>query len=166
MTFLSFFTTGLILLGLQTLLSNLFFSGNLVVELSLILVIYAGFNLTWARGGILSFIIGFLMDCLMGSVSGLFALSYLVFFLLANIVSTRVYAERFAFIMGFVGLCVFIEGILIASFYRLTFDMDMFHHLGDIFLPQAIIAGLLAPWFFTLFRRLGDLHSCRNYTRG
>jgi cell shape-determining protein MreD len=85
---------GIILIGLQTMIANLFFSGRLVVEISLLLVLSAGFNLTWIKGGILCFIIGFLLDCFMGSVSGLFALIYLTFFLLAKFVSPRVYAEK------------------------------------------------------------------------
>lgn len=164
MTNLFYFFGGLIVLGLQTLISNLFFAGNLVVEISLILVIYAGFKLTWIKGGIFSFSLGFFMDCLMSSISGLYALLYLIFFLMANLVSTRIYGEKNLFIMAFVGLCAFTEGILVMAFYELIFDLDKFQHLGDVFLPQAMIVGLLAPAFFSLFRRFGDLPACRKYT--
>jgi rod shape-determining protein MreD len=145
---------GIILIGLQTMIANLFFSGRLVVEISLLLVLSAGFNLTWIKGGILCFIIGFLLDCFMGSVSGLFALIYLTFFLLAKFVSPRVYAEKTWFIMVFVGLCSLVEGMLVIAFYRLAFDLDKLPHIGDVFLPQAIIVGLLAPLFFSFVRRL------------
>lgn len=145
---------GVILIGLQTMIANLFFSGKLVVEISLLMVLYAGYNLTWGKGCILSFIIGFLLDCFMGSVSGLFALIYLIFFLLAKFLSPRVYAEKIPFIMVFVSLCALVEGILVIVFYRLAFDLEKLAHIGDVFLPQAIIVGLLAPLFFSLFRRL------------
>jgi len=145
---------GIILIGFQTMIANLFFSGKLVVEISLLMVLYAGFNLTWVKGGVLCFIIGFLLDCFMGSVSGLFALIYLAYFLLAKFVSPRVYAEKIWFIMIFVGLCSLVEGILVIVFYKLAFDLDKLHHIWDVFLPQAIIVGLLAPSFFSLFRRL------------
>jgi rod shape-determining protein MreD len=148
------FCFGIILIGLQTMIANLFFSGKLVVEISLLLVLSAGFNLTWVKGGILCFIIGFLLDCFMGSVSGLFALIYLTFFLLAKFVSPRVYAEKIWFIMAFVALCSLVEGMLVIAFYRLAFDLDKLPHIGDVFLPQAIIVGLLAPLFFSLVRRL------------
>ena len=164
MIILCFFFLGFIVLGLQTVLSNLFFAGNLVVEISLILIVYAGFKLNWIKGGIFSFSLGFLMDCLVSSVSGLYALIYLVIFLIANVVSTRIYGEKKMFIMGFVGVCAMAEGLLIVTFYQLVFGLDKFHHLGDVFLPQALIAGLLAPAFFSLFSRLGDLPACRNYT--
>jgi rod shape-determining protein MreD len=148
------FCFGIILIGLQTMIANLFFSGKLVVEISLLLVLSAGFNLTWVKGGILCFIIGFLLDCFMGSVSGLFALIYLTFFLLAKFVSPRVYAEKIWFIMAFVALCSLVEGMLVIAFYRLAFDLDKLPHIGDVFLPQAMIVGLLAPLFFSLVRRL------------
>lgn len=159
-----FFLGGMIALGLQTVLSNLLFDGNLVVEISLILVIYAGFKLNPVNGGIFSFTLGFFMDCLMSSVSGLYALLYLIIFMMANLVSTRIYGEKKLFIVVFAGLCAFTEGSLVMIFYKLIYGLDKFHHLGDVLLPQAIIAGLLAPAFFSLFRRFGDLPACRNYT--
>lgn len=145
---------GMILIGLQTMIANLFFSGKLVVEISLLMVLYAGFNLTWIKGGIFCFIIGFFLDCFMGSVSGLFALLYLTFFWIAKFVSPRIYAEKITVVMIFVGICSLVEGILVILFYKLAFDLDKFQHLWDVFLPQAIIVGLLAPMVFSLFRRL------------
>lgn len=150
-----FLFLGLVILGVQTLISNLFFSGKLVVEISLIIIIYAGFHLNPIKGGIFSFIIGFFLDCLMGSISGFFALIYMIIFLISIFASSRVYVEKMSFIMAFVSLCALIEGIMVMSFYRLVFELDMFHHLWDVFLPQAIIVGLLAPSFFSLFRSLG-----------
>jgi rod shape-determining protein MreD len=148
------FGFGVILIGLQTMIANLFFAGKLVVEISLLMVLYAGFSLGWVKGGVLCFMLGFLLDCLMGSISGLFALIYLIFFLLAKFVSPRVYAEKIPFIMVFVGLCSLVEGMLVILFYRLAFDLDKLPHIWDVFLPQAIIVGLLAPVFFALLRRL------------
>jgi len=136
------------------MIANLFFSGELVIEISLLMVLYAGFNLTWIKGGIFCFFIGFLLDCFMGSVSGLFALLYLAFFWLAKFVSPRIYAEKIPVVMIFVGICSLIEGMLVILFYKLAFDLDKLQHLWDVFLPQAIIVGLLAPVVFSLFRRL------------
>jgi len=145
----------MIFLGVQTLISNLLFSGRLVVEISLIVIIYAGFNMTPLKGGIISFIIGFFLDCLMGSISGLYALIYTIMFYISMFASSRVYIERISFVMVFVSLCSLIEGLMIMSFYRFVFELDMFHHLWDVFLPQAIIVGLLAPSLFSLLCRLG-----------
>ena len=150
---ISLFLFGLALLGVQTMAANLFFSGKVVVELSLVLVVYAGFHSTLVRGGMLSSLIGLVLDCLMGSVSGLYGLLYLVLFLIAKFISLRVYAEKISFIMIFVGLCAFLEGILVISFHELAFELGTFQHLWDLFLPQTIIAALLAPPFFLLFRK-------------
>ena len=154
MRYLGLLFFGMILIGLQTMIANLFFSGKLVVEISLLMVLFAGFNLPWVRGGIFCFVTGFWLDCFMGSVSGLFALIYLAFFLLAKFVSPRVYKEKIFFIMIFVSFCSLAEGMLVILFYRLAFDLDKLRHLGDVFLPQAIIVGLLAPSVFSLFQRL------------
>lgn len=154
---------GLLVLGLQTVISNILFAGNLVVEIALILVVYAGFKLTRIKGGIFSFSLGFFMDCLMSSVSGLYALLYLLIFLMTDVVSTRIYGEKKLFVTAFVGFCAFAEGILVMTFYKLIFGLDKFHHLGDVLLPQAMIAGLLTPAFFSLFRRVRDLPVCRKY---
>jgi rod shape-determining protein MreD len=148
------FCLGMILISLQTMIANLFFSGKLVVEISLLLVLYAGFDLTWIKGGFFCFIIGFLLDCFMGSVSGLFALIYIAFFWLAKFVAPRIYAEKIPVIMIFVCLCSLVEGMLVVLFYKLAFDLDKLQHIWDVFLPQAIIVGLLAPVVFSLFRRL------------
>lgn len=146
---------GLILLGLQTLTSNLLFSGKLVLEISLVIIIYAGFHLSSIKGCIVSFVIGFFLDSLMGSISGFYALIYMLIFLFSLYASSRVYIEKISFIIAFVSLCGLIEGIMIISFYRLVFEIDMFHHLWDVFLPQALIVGLLAPSIFYLLRRFG-----------
>lgn len=145
---------GILLIALQTMIANLLFSGKLVVELSFLLVLWAGYNLSWMKGSLLCMMIGYLLDCIMGSLSGLFAFIYLLFFLLTKFLSPRVYAEKIPFIMIFVSACSLVEGILVMLFYRLAFDLDKLHHIGDVFLPQAIIVGLLAPAIFSLLRRL------------
>ncbi|HEX7539367.1 MAG TPA: hypothetical protein VF358_03605, partial [Syntrophales bacterium] len=61
---LPFFT--ILLVVLQRTLLELLFGGRIGVEVSLILVIYAGFHLDVVRGGILAFLAGFLLDCVSG----------------------------------------------------------------------------------------------------
>jgi rod shape-determining protein MreD len=52
----------IILVILQSTITDVIFSGRLVFELSLIVVIYAGFRLDLARGAVLAFITGFVFD--------------------------------------------------------------------------------------------------------
>lgn len=153
---------GFVLIVFQTALSELLFLGGLAVELSLIAVIYAGFYLPFMRGAACSFILGFFLDCFMGAVSGLFVFSYVLIFLISRFVSRRVYAERASFIMIFVGLCVLLEGFLVMVICKLAYGVDKFHHLWDVFLPQALLAGLVGPWVFKLFHKIGVLSDGRN----
>ena len=66
----------LLLIVIQTMIADIFFFGKIGVELSLILVIYAGFRLDIMKGGILSFILGFFRDCINCSISGPYTFLY------------------------------------------------------------------------------------------
>jgi len=70
----------ILLIALQIAVADILFSGRLVIELSLIAVIYAGFRLDLIKGAALAFVFGFVFDCLVGSVTGLFTLIYLLLF--------------------------------------------------------------------------------------
>jgi hypothetical protein len=63
----------LFLIVLQSSISDVLLFGVVGVEISMILVLYAGFHLDVIKGGILSFVAGFFLDCVSGSVSGLYA---------------------------------------------------------------------------------------------
>ena len=153
---------GFLLIVFQIMISNLFFYGKFVVEISLIIVIYAGFNVTVMKGGAFSFFLGLCHDCFMGSISGLFAFSYVIFFLVSKFVSLRIYAERVPFIMIMVGLCALLEGFMIATFYQLAYGVDKFYHFWDVFLPQALLLALLGPLLFRLFNNFEVLSNGGN----
>ena len=144
----------LLLVVLQKSILDLFFFGRLDIELSLILVIYAGFRLDVLRGALLSFVAGFFMDCMTGSVSGLYTLFYVCAFFVAHLVSMRVYAEGTAWIMLFTFLCALFEGLFIVLFYKAMYDVNMLRSMIRVFLPQALVLSFLSPVFFKLFRVL------------
>jgi len=149
---------GLCLVVLQMMISNLLFFGKLVMEISLIMVIYAGFHEKLLRGVLLSFLMGIFLDCFMGSVSGLFACSYVICFFLAKFFSLRIYAERASFIMLIVGLCAILEGFMVVAFYEIAYGVDKFRHLWDVFTPQAFLLSVLGPFFFQLFHKIEVLN--------
>jgi rod shape-determining protein MreD len=151
-----------LLIVFQTALSQLLFFGWLIVEISLIAVVYAGFYVPFMKGAIICFVLGFFLDCFTGAVSGLFVFSYVLIFLISRFVSQRVYAERSSFIMIFVGLCVLLEGLLVMVICKFAYGVGKFYHLWDVFLPQALIAGLLGPWFFKLFHKVEVLYDGGN----
>lgn len=149
----------LFLLTIQINVFDIFFLGKVAPEISLILVVYAGFFLGIARGGTLSVVLGFFMDCMTGVVPGLFVISYLLIFLISNIVSFRVYAGGMIFTTVFTVVCVLLEKLLIIMMYKALYGMGVLYEILNGSLLQAVVTGILAPAFFPLFRRLEDLLS-------
>jgi rod shape-determining protein MreD len=144
----------LALIVFQTTILDLFFLGKMGFEVSLILVVYAGLHLDVMKGGILAFVLGFFLDCITGSMTGFFIFIYVAIFFLSKVVSSRVYPEEIAFIMGFTFLCVFSKGIITILIYYFIYDVDLSHNILRIFLPQALVAGVLSPALFPIFDRL------------
>jgi len=144
----------MILLVFQTNVLDLFFLEKIGLEISLVLVIFAGFRFTVLRGGILAFILGFILDSLIGSITGIFTLYYVVAFFISKALSFKVYAEKGLFIMAFTFLCAFSESIFIAVIYRVFYESHIFANIYGIFLIQALVIALLSPALFVLFGRL------------
>ena len=147
----------LALIVFQTTVLDLFFLGKIGFEVSLILVVYAGLYLDVIKGGILAVVLGFFLDCITGSMTGFFILIYVMIFFLSKVVSSRFYPEGIAFIMGFTFTCVFSKGIITILIYYLIYDVNLSHNILRIFLPQALVAGVLSPALFSIFDRLEGL---------
>lgn len=145
---------GLLLVIFQTSVLNIFFRGWLNVEISLILVIYAGFRMNILPGALLSFLLGFFLDCATGSISGLFSLIYVCIFFISVLVSMRVYAEQISLIIGFSFLCSIFEGLMIVLFFKIMYNINMLSSIVQVFLPQALVVSALSPLFFELFHFL------------
>lgn len=149
---LPFFT--LLLIVLQRTLLELLFGGRIGIEVSLILVIYAGFHLDMLKGGVLAILAGFLLDCLSGTIMGLYTLIYVMIFILSNVLAPRIYGERMLFIMSYTFFCVLLEGLFIFAVYWFVYSTDASQGLLRTYFPQALVAGVLSPALFTLFNRL------------
>jgi rod shape-determining protein MreD len=144
----------LLLLTIQITVFDIFFLGKIAPEISLILVIYAGFYLGVGRGSALSVVLGFFMDCMTGVVPGLFVFIYLLIFLISSVISLRVYAGGAIFTASFTYVCVLFEGALITLMYNIVYGMNVLYDMLNISVFQAVVTGVLAPVFFVLFRRL------------
>jgi rod shape-determining protein MreD len=142
---------GLLLVIFQTSVLNVIFMGRLNVEISLILVIYVGFRMHVLHGALLSFLLGFFLDCATGSISGLFTLIYVCIFFISVLVSMRVYAEQISLIIGFSFLCSIFEGLMTVLFFKIIYDINMLGIIVQVFLPQALVVSVLSPLFFKLF---------------
>lgn len=148
-------TIGLVVL--QATLADIFFSGWLTLELSLIVVIYAGFRLELMQGIILAFVTGFVFDCVSGPVIGLFSLIYLNIFLLSFFVSLRIASEKLYLISLFSLICSLLESFMLILLYHYTSEFDMMNNVLAVFLPQALLIGVLSAVFFHAMRRVEGL---------
>ena len=106
------------------------------------------------RGGVLAFLTGFLLDCVSGTIMGLYTFTYVLIFLLSYLLSPRIYGERMLFIMGYAFMCVLLEGLFIFAVYWSVYGTDVSQGLLRTYLPQALVAGVLSPALFALFNRL------------
>ncbi len=150
----------LLLVIVQITILDLLSFGWIGMEISLIVVIYAGFHLDALRGGILSLMLGFFMDCLTSAIFGLYMFLYVLIFFLSMVVADRVYAGRPFLIAFFAGLCTLLEGLVILLLNRFVLGVDVFYTILKIFIPQAVVVGLLSPLIFGLFQRFeGFLHA-------
>jgi rod shape-determining protein MreD len=144
----------ILLVILQSTVTDIIFSGRLVFELSLIVVIYAGFRFDLIRGSVLAFILGFILDCVAGPVLGLFTFIYVVIFLCSFFASGRLATEKIYVIALFSFFCAFLKELMVILFYYSAFKFNVLIDMYFVFLPQALIVSLFAPVFFYLMRRV------------
>jgi len=143
----------LLLVVVQTTILDFLTLGWIGMEISLIVVIYSGFHLDALRGGILSLVLGFFLDCLTSAIFGLYIFLYCLIFYISMIVAKRVYSGNPLLIASFTGICTILEGLVIVLLYRFLFGTDILAAIPRIFIPQAIILALLSPLVFRLFHR-------------
>jgi rod shape-determining protein MreD len=133
------------------MIGDIVFSGKIAVELSLIVVIYAGFRFDVLRGGILSFILGFIHDCLTCSLSGLYTLIYVLIFLISKLASLRISPGKPFLIMSFTFVCALFEGMMVILFHPLLYGGGISTHTITSYLPQVLIVSTLSPILFRVF---------------
>ena len=143
----------LLLVIFQITILELFSFGWIGIEISLIVVIYLGFHLDTLRGGLLSLLLGFFLDCLTSAIFGLYMFLYVLIFYLSNHVGGKIYAGKPAMIASFTALCTLLEGLVIVLFYRFVFGADILDAIPKIFVPQAVVVGCLSPLCFILLQR-------------
>jgi len=144
----------LLVLIIQTTVVDTLSFGKAGLEISLILVVYAGLHLSVIRGIALSLVIGFFLDCTTGIVPGFFMFSYVLISLISNTISHRVYARDAIFIIAFTFMCALLGKLLIVLMYKILYGINVFSGILYVSFLQAAVTGLFAPVFFILFYRL------------
>jgi rod shape-determining protein MreD len=152
----------LLLVIIQITILDLFPLGWIGMEVSLIVVIYFGFHFDVIQGGILSLMLGFFLDCLTSAIFGLYTFLYMAIYCLSVIVAGQVYAEKPPLIALFTGICTLLEGVAIVLLYRFFFGTDLLYTIPQIFIPKAVVLGLLSPIFFRLFNRFEGFFYARD----
>jgi len=147
----------ILLIVLQNTLADVFFSGWLTLELSLVTVIYAGFRLDVTKGMILAFVMGFVFDCVSGAALGLFTLIYLLIYILSFFVSWRMVSEKLSLIAGFSLVCSLLESLTLLLLYRFVFKFDMLSNMILAFVLQAVLISVLSVGFFYAMRKVEGL---------
>ena len=135
----------------QMMIEDIFLSGKIAIELSLTVVVYAGFRFDVLRGGILSFVLGFIHDCLTCSLSGLYTLIYVLIFLISKVASLRISPGKPFLIMSFTLICALFEGMMVILFHPLLYGGEISAHALKVYLPQALIVSGLSPILFRAF---------------
>ena len=136
---------------LQITFIEFFSIGPVSIDLTFIFVIYAGFWFNPLRGAILSFILGFFLDCVVSPIWGLHAFLYVLFFYIAMIAGARIDRKNNLPVSIFTGTCLFLQGALKVLLYWLLLDVDIAYSLLQIFLPQAIAMGVISPFLYYIF---------------
>jgi len=144
----------ILLVVLQTALTDILFSGRFVVEISVIVIIYAGFRLSLIKGALLAFTLGFVFDCIAGYDIGLFTSIYLLIFLFAFFASEKIVIEKNHVIAVLAFFCFTLETFIVAMFYKLIYGFDMLSNLSIYLFLQALIVSLLSPVFFKIISQI------------
>jgi len=144
----------LLLVIVQITILDVFSLGWINIEVSLIIVIYAGFHLDALRGSVVSLLLGFFLDCLTSTIFGIYMFLYVFIFFLSTIVAEKIYAEKQTLIASFTGFCTLLEGLAIVLLYWFVFGADILYAIPKIFIPQAVVVGILSPLFFGLLKRI------------
>jgi rod shape-determining protein MreD len=125
-------------------------------DIVLILTLYLGLSYPPISGGILAFVIGYLMDVFSGNSFGLYAFSRPLLFYVAQFFRGRLYLEGYSSQFLFVFLFALVEGLLVLILLTALNPTplgNLYPLLFSSYLPQSVFTGLIAPTFFLLFNK-------------
>jgi rod shape-determining protein MreD len=152
--YVAVFVLSILLVVFQSTALDLLFLGKIRLELTLIVVIYGGLYMDAVKGGLLSLLLGFLLDSMTGVMPGFYTFIYLAVFAVTHLISYRVYPEGIPIIILLTFLCSLAEGIIIMFIYRMGFGIDAFKEIFDTYVLQSLVVAVVAPACFTLLHRI------------
>ncbi len=151
---------GIFFLILQTTLLSCSPIQRIRPDLLLIFTLYLAFLFPPITGGILAFLMGYLMDLFSGNTLGFYTVSRPLVFLAAQFFKERFYLEGFSFQSLFAFVFSLLEGILILILMNAVQPVP-FRNLYPLFfrflLPQSFLTGLATPLLFFVFQKGASL---------
>ncbi len=153
---LLFFLLGVLVLTFQTTLLRFFPIQRIRPDFMLIFTLYLGFSFPPIPGGVLAFVLGYLVDLFSGNTLGLYTFSRPLVFYGAYLFKSKFYLEGFFSQFIFVFLLTFLEGLFILMFLTFVSPEPLFSlypsYLVSLF-PQSTFTALITPLLFILSQR-------------
>lgn len=143
------------LIVLQSMITDVIFSNYFMFEMSLVIVIYAGFHLDLIKGTVMAFLLGLFVDCVGGAVLGLYPFLYIIVFWSSFFISDLMDTEKTHVVIFFSFFCVLLKEIMLNTFYYMAYNINLFLNTYYIIFTHALVISLVAPLIFYLMDRTG-----------
>ena len=152
MIYLIFTSVLVLLLSIQTTFLAIFFPGNVVPDLILIVAVYSGIHLKKNRGVWLAALVGFFQDCLSGSLLGVNFLSKGLVGLFFCVIKDKIIVQGIIPIGFFMFATSLVDGMI----YFMTMTSLLGGQIKGNFLLSSIILfgvcnAVIAPFLFYMF---------------
>lgn len=150
---LNVLVTLFVILIQSTIISRIDIS-NLKPDITVILIVFLGFNVGFNQGMILSFLSGYLMDLLSGSPSGFFSLIKTAGFLQSYLIRKKVVTGGSLLFFLVVGLISLLEGIeSIILIMLLGIDRSIVYQIWENLISYASLNVISAIFLQTIIQR-------------
>ena len=150
------FILGILFLTFQTTFLGFIPIQRIRPDFMLIFTLYLGFSFPPIPGGILAFVLGYLVDLFSGNTLGLYTFSRPLVFDGAYLFKSKFYLEGFFSQFIFVFLLTFLEGLFILMFLTFVSPEPLFSLYPSYFVslfPQSTFTALITPLLFILSQR-------------
>jgi rod shape-determining protein MreD len=125
-------------------------------DFMLIFTLFLAFSVSPVLGGILAFLMGYLVDLFSGNTFGLYTFSRPLLFYGAYLFKSEFYVEGFSSQFIFVFLSACLEGVFVLILFTLVNPEPVFQRYSSVLLslvPQSTFTALIAPLFIVLFQK-------------
>jgi rod shape-determining protein MreD len=151
---LMFFTIGIFLVVLQTTVQRLLPLGPIVPDLILILCVYWGLHHPTVGAAVGSFLLGYSVDIISSRLLGVNAFAMSLVFIAAYLGSRSIWLHHPIVSSIIVLLAALVKGLGLVLVWLLFLSTEGFWKgAAQYIAAEALIAAVLAPFMFALFRR-------------